>query len=238
MSNKGGIAMDYNWQLMMENYASPGPRSVTFAQTDTEENSRPATAATSAMAVRPTSAMDYRPDTPTSSIISDVAYTPYSIEPESGTILPGKKATFKVKFSPLDVQECDARLICSIPNLEQGKQGPTILVKGKSLMPYCHFELVDSDYITSAKRNLELRGPGGAPPGTTLDPNTRVIEFNCVGVGVRTMRKFAIVNPTTMMYNYFWESNDEPNPKKLPDFRLQTKEGEIRPGKKAEVRKI
>ena len=122
--------MDYNWQMLMENYTSPGPRSVAFARTDTGEEtgagspSRPGTAATTgAMAVRtrPGSAVpEYRPDTPTSTIITDVAYTPYSIEPETGTVQPGKKATFRVKFSPLDVQECDARLICSIPNLEQG----------------------------------------------------------------------------------------------------------------------
>ena len=102
-------------------------------------------------------------------------------------------------------------------------------------MPYCHFELVDSDYITSARRNPELRGPGGAPPGTTLDPNTRVIEFEAVGVGVRAVRRFNVVNPTTMRYTYLWENNDEPNPKKLPDFRLETRDGEIRPGKKSEV---
>ena len=52
-------------------------------------------------------------------------------------------------------------------------------------MPYCHFELEDSDYITSARRNPEMRGPGGAPPGSTLDPNTRVIEFETAGVNVK-----------------------------------------------------
>ena len=133
------------------------------------------------------------------------------------------------------IQTNDILHICMLC-LPAGKQGPTILVKGKSLMPYCHFELVDSDYITSARRNPELRGPGGAPPGTTLDPNTRVIEFEAVGVGVRAVKRFSVVNPTTMRYTYFWESNDEPNPKKLPDFRLEFRDGEIRPGKKSEVR--
>ena len=57
-------------------------------------------------------------------------------------------------------------------------------VRGRSLMPYCHFELADSDYIRSARRNPELRGPGGAPAGTTLDPSTRVIEFHNIGIGV------------------------------------------------------
>ena len=79
-------------------------------------------------------------------------------------------------------------LLVSIPNLEDADQGPVVGLKARSLMPYCHFELEDSDYITGAKRNPELRGPGGSPPGSTLDPNTRVIEFNCVGISVRSTR--------------------------------------------------
>lgn len=72
-----------------------------------------------------------------------------------------------------------------IPNLEKDIQGPVVGLKGKSLMPYCHFELQDSDYITGARRDPELPGPGDSTRGTTLDPNTRVIEFSCVGVGVK-----------------------------------------------------
>ena len=71
-----------------------------------------------------------------------------------------------------------------VPNLEEGKQGPVLAVKARSMMPYCHFELEDSDYITGSRRNPELPGPGGAPPGSTLDPNTRVIEFVSIGVQV------------------------------------------------------
>ncbi len=54
--------MDYSWQIVMENYTSPGPRSVTFAATEPEEMSspRPTTARSAALAVRPSSAMDYR----------------------------------------------------------------------------------------------------------------------------------------------------------------------------------
>ena len=75
-----------------------------------------------------------------------------------------------------------------VANLEKSQQGPVVGLKGKSLMPYCHFELEDSDYITSARRNPEMRGPGGAPPGTTLDPNTRVIEFETTGVSVKATK--------------------------------------------------
>ncbi len=124
---------------------------------------------------------------------------------------------------------------CSISNLEEGKQGPVIGLKSRSLMPYCHFELEASDYISSARRNPELRGPGGAPPGTTLDPNTRVIEFDNVGLGVSNVRKFFIVNPTNNRYSFQWSNEDEQNPKKLPDFRCMSTDGVIRSGKKTEV---
>jgi hydrocephalus-inducing protein len=233
LSNKGNIAMDYNWQILMDTFASPGPRSVTFAATEMPE-SRPGTA--NALAVRPGSATSHiRPDSAASSMISETAYTPFSIEPHSGSILAGKKATFKVKFSPLDVQEYEGRIICSIPNLEEGKQGPVVGFKGRSLMPYCHFELEASDYISSARRNPELRGPGGAPPGTTLDPNTRVIEFQTVGICVRNTKKFHIVNPTNQRYMFVWMNEDELNAKKLPDFTCSVTEGDIRSGKKTEV---
>lgn len=79
-------------------------------------------------------------------------------------------------------------LLNSVPYMNKDEHGPVIGLKGKSLMPFCHFELEDSDYLSSARRNPELRGPGGAPPGSTLDPNTRVIEFPVCGTGVRSYK--------------------------------------------------
>lgn len=83
---------------------------------------------------------------------------------------------------------CSICTLHSIPNIEQDIQEPVIKVRGRSLMPYCHFDLADSDYLSGSRRNPELCGPKGAPPGTTLDPNTRVIEFESVGVGVRCVK--------------------------------------------------
>lgn len=120
--------------------------------------------------------------------------------------------------------------------MEAGKQGPVIALKAKSLMPYCHFELEDSDYIRSARRNPELRGPGGAPPGTTLDPNTRVIEMTNIGIGVKNSRKFDIYNPTNQDYTFKWMNEDEFNPKKESDFKCVFMAGNIRSGKKVKVR--
>lgn len=72
----------------------------------------------------------------------------------------------------------------SIPNLKPNQKGPEVAVKGRSLMPNCHFELEDSDYISARRRNPELQGPKGAMLGL----NTRVIEFAAVGVGSRNSR--------------------------------------------------
>ncbi|XP_013921615.1 PREDICTED: hydrocephalus-inducing protein-like [Thamnophis sirtalis] len=84
---------------------------------------------------------------------------------------PSSPATF---FLLLLMTKC-------MPNLKLDEKGPVIAVKGKSLLPYCHFELEDSDYITANRRNSDLRGPGGI----SLDPQTKVIEFTSVGVHVK-----------------------------------------------------
>ena len=140
-----------------------------------------------------------------------------------------------MKFSPLDVCEYEGRLVCTIPNLEQGKQGPVVSVKGRSLLPYCHFELCDSDYLSGARRNPEMRGPRGAPPGPTLDSNTRVIEFQSIGVGIRNTKKFALVNPTADNYSFQWINDDDPDLKTAPSFSAVTPKGLIKSGKKTEV---
>lgn len=72
----------------------------------------------------------------------------------------------------------------SMPNLKLDEEGPIVAVKGKSLLPYCHFELEDSDYITANRRNSDLRVPGGM----SLDPQMKVIEFTSVGVHVKNTR--------------------------------------------------
>ena len=116
------------------------------------------------------------------------------------------------------------------------KEGPTITVGARGLMPYCHFELEDSDYISSARRNPELCGPKGAPAGTTLDPNTKVIEFKNVGIKSKSICRFFVVNPTTHHYTFKWQNEDEVNPKAVSNMKCLTPSGGIASGKKTEVR--
>lgn len=169
------------------------------------------------------------------STITETGYLPFSVEPSFGKIDFGKTQTFKVKFSPLNVNDYQARLVCQIPNTEDGKIGPIIAVKGRGLLPYCHFELEESDYITSGRRNPELPGPLGAASGLGLDPLTKVIEFNCIGLSNKVVRKFDIINPTNVDYDFEWIKEEQNDIKKHDQFTCLTPRGRIVSGRKYEI---
>lgn len=66
-------------------------------------------------------------------------------------------------------------------------------VSGNSLMPYCHFELEPSDYLSQRASSAELaRGGAGAfatAAGSSVDvASTRVIEFSSCGVGLKNTK--------------------------------------------------
>ena len=86
LSNKGQVQMEYNWQVVMDSFTPTMQRSVTFISQDE----------------RPESRVD----------VVDSSYVPFSIEPAYGIIQAGKKASCVVKFSPLDVSDYEARLVC------------------------------------------------------------------------------------------------------------------------------
>ena len=46
------------------------------------------------------------------SVMTEMGYIPFVIEPDSGSIAVGASQIFKVKFAPLDVNDYQARLIC------------------------------------------------------------------------------------------------------------------------------
>jgi len=118
--------------------------------------------------------------------------------------------------------------------LEPGHRGPVVAVRGRSLMPYCHFELEDSDYIRSGRRNPDLPGPFGS---SALDPNTRAIEFISTGIGIGCSVKFDVINPTNQNYSFAWKCKDEIDSKQLPAFVCHCSDGVISSGKKTQVSK-
>ncbi|XP_066540500.1 hydrocephalus-inducing protein homolog isoform X2 [Hoplias malabaricus] len=218
MANKGSVKLEYSWQVMMEiagktmcfNHGDMTPRSAQGSRTGL----RPASSLASVSSL----------------MLRDPELPPFSVEPSLGFIHPGASQTFCIRFSPLEVAEYEAKLLCSIPNLKD-EQGPVLTVSGRSLLPYCHFHLEDSDYLSSIRRNPELYNPHGAPARTTLDPNTKVLEFTSVGVGTVICREFSIVNPTNKPYSFLWSCEDS----EAKPFTCLTPKNSIQPGKKTEV---
>ena len=81
-----------------------------------------------------------------------------------------------------------ASLSHSIPHLDNTCSPLEVVVHGSSLMPYCHFDLEQSDYLT---RRAVREGKGGTfgDSRAVSDPSsTRVIEFHSCGVGIRIVR--------------------------------------------------
>ncbi|NXK55437.1 HYDIN protein, partial [Chauna torquata] len=156
----------------------------------------------------------------------------FSVEPCSGTIPARQEQLFQMKFSPVYVGDFESCMLCSIPNLKPNQNGPKVVVKGKSQMPHCHFDLEESDYITAKRRNPELQ----EPKGTTLDLNTRVIEFAAIGVCSRNSRTFMVMNPTSSTYSFQWTCQDPEAPPGQTAFFCLTEKGQIQPGKKAEIK--
>ncbi|XP_073461747.1 hydrocephalus-inducing protein homolog [Aquarana catesbeiana] len=219
LQNSGSVQLEFSWQVQMEGRS-----------TATEQDSLGSSRSTSNHS-RPSSAME----SVTSLLSIGTDSSPFCIQPSAGTIPTGHSQEFLIKFSPVEVSEFEGHLICSIPNLLPGQPEPHLLVKGRSLRPFCHFQLEESDYISSGRRNPELCGPRGAPSGTTLDPNTRVVEFTSVGVRTKNVRSFSIVNPTNSPYSFLWTCEDPPTIQYPPSFRCLNEQGLIQPEKKVEI---
>jgi hydrocephalus-inducing protein len=69
-------------------------------------------------------------------------------------------------------------------NLKPTKVPLNIVIRATSLLPYCHFEIEESDYLSSSRRDSKLPGP----PGYSLVENDtinkiKIVEFKLIGTG-------------------------------------------------------
>ncbi|XP_062997557.1 hydrocephalus-inducing protein homolog [Elgaria multicarinata webbii] len=233
LSNVGNVQLEYSWKVVMEESG----RAVNFATeplpTSPEGEHPSATSAASikVQSSRPLSQLESGMESFSSCTFFLPPRPPFCLEPSSGVIPPQSSCFLQVKFSPQELGDFEGRLLSSISNLKPGEEGPAVAVKGKSLLPYCHFELEDSDYITANRRNPDLRGPGG----TSLDPNTKVVEFSSVGVGFRNTRSFAVMNPTNAPYSFQWSCEQQEEGREQAAFICFTERGQLRPERTVEV---
>ncbi|XP_069028847.1 hydrocephalus-inducing protein homolog [Embiotoca jacksoni] len=200
--NEGSVKVEFSWQVFMD----PSSTDVT------SPTSRPGSRSTGPLTgARPSSALA----SVASLLMADPELPPFRVEPGAGAVKPGATQDFSIRFFPMEVDQFQGRLLCSIPNLQDGDQAPCISVCGRSLLPHCHFDLEDSDYVS--------RNP--------LDPNTRVIHFNTVGFSAPSTRCFSVLNPTSKTYSFRWRREDTGGAR----FRCLTPSGNIPPGKKVEA---
>lgn len=160
---------------------------------------------------------------------------PFSVRPEAGSVAPGATEHFTLRFHPTEVEE-ERTLALALEAEGADPQQPQLRVplKGRVLRPWCHFDLPECDYLSSGRRIP------GAPAGA-VDATTRVIEFTAAGKGEKVSRRFSMLNPTSMGYEFAWYS---PEPASLAPaaveratsaFKVALRRGVLPAGKRMEV---
>ncbi|XP_051916753.1 hydrocephalus-inducing protein homolog isoform X2 [Hippocampus zosterae] len=204
--NEGAVRLEFSWQVLIDSSSCPMSQEGGMSSRTVTEERPPSTLTTERSLLMGSPHMHY-----------------FTVEPSIGAILPGTVQIFSVCFSPLEAGQFQGRLHCSIPNLRAGAQGPTISFCGRSILPHCHFDLEDSDYISGSRRNPEFR--------TYLEPNIRVIECKTLGLFTPAKRSFTVLNPTNVAYSFHWKCEDTGN----SPFSCLTPYGCILPGGKSEM---
>eukprot|EP01065_Artemidia_motanka_P026772 TRINITY_DN32019_c0_g1_i1.p1 TRINITY_DN32019_c0_g1~~TRINITY_DN32019_c0_g1_i1.p1 ORF type:complete len:3749 (+),score=1074.75 TRINITY_DN32019_c0_g1_i1:85-11331(+) len=161
----------------------------------------------------------------------------FRIEPENCVVPVEGSADCKLFYAPLDTETHSALLRADIANTKPGEDGkptvqPDIVLDGRAECPLAHFELAESDYLSAEKRDPALPGPGGKTG--PLDKATRVLEFHNTGVRQRSTRRFYILNPTSMSYDFEWQDQTE-NPQVSRLFSCRTQRGVVHAMKKSEI---
>jgi hydrocephalus-inducing protein len=120
---------------------------------------------------------------------------PYSIIPKKGSIAPGCDDNFIVKYSPIEVEADNMRLLsANIRNLDPEKEKLIINCNGIAERPIIHFELPSTNYRERKEKDM-----------TPIDAKFKIIEFDSLGTNIRNTKRFMAVNPTASGYEYEWE---------------------------------
>ncbi|KAL1499824.1 hypothetical protein AB1Y20_012509 [Prymnesium parvum] len=160
---------------------------------------------------------------------------PFNVHPKTGTIAPGETSNITVQFSPTEVDSFVRSLEITSSNPTPGASAPRIMLSARSERPYCHMEIVESDYLTAGRRSPDMPGPDGSLG--PLDPAIKCIEFASLGTKVRNTKRFFMINPTNRTYEFVWEPDSDPGAEVLTNqpFKCQTRKGMIMAGRKFEM---
>ncbi|CAG4998369.1 unnamed protein product [Parnassius apollo] len=87
------------------------------------------------------------------------------------------------------------KMITKLNNLDPYDQNITCKITAKSLIPYVHLDIEESDYLTSGRRKATE---------VALPELTTVLEFKVLGAGCYK-KSFNVINPTTQSYEFIFE---------------------------------
>lgn len=150
---------------------------------------------------------------------------PYSIIPKKGSIAPGCDDNFIVKYSPIEVEADNKRLLsANIRNLDPEQEKLIINVNGIAERPIIHFELPPTTYRERKEKDM-----------TPIDVKYKIIEFDSLGTNIRNTKRFMAVNPTASGYEYEWEEIQDEGKALKPLFKCVNSKGLILSGKKSEM---
>ncbi|CAM9230380.1 unnamed protein product, partial [Phaeothamnion confervicola] len=106
-----------------------------------------------------------------------------------------------------------------------------IQLQGRALRPVCHFELVESPEYLGRRVGHLLANERGAVGAPIEAPSVRVVELVSRGTRVRNTKRFRVVNPTAVAYDFSWEPQGDPH----AAWRCTAPRGSIMAGKWAEM---
>lgn len=111
-------------------------------------------------------------------------------------------------------------LVVSIKNLDPAAEKLIIELNGETERPICHFEIAPSKY-REKKPDIEAKW--------------NIIEFQSLGTKVKNTKRFYVVNPTSLGYDFELKKIDDSKDLNSGFFRCATPKGTILSGKKAEM---
>ncbi len=187
---------------------------------------------------------------------------PFFVDRESTTLPPNESCEVSIRFAPTEVDTYRRKVVGMIKNLDTRvpkpvkilteeeeaepaeesesepppapQPQPEIMLLGKSARPLCHFEILESDWLTGGRRPPNQT----TPSGVSVDPNSHCVEFESLGTQVRNTKRFYVMNPTNMNYKFKWECDDGTGAAVAhlaKAFKCVHKEGFVLSGKKAEM---
>lgn len=160
---------------------------------------------------------------------------PYEVQPTNAQLGEGESTSVTVRFAPFEVINCKRVLSIEAPHLDSGYKPAQIELDGTVLRPWCHFDFAESDYVTSGRRDPSLPGPNGEVPAP-IDASTKVVEIDSLGTRARNVKRFFVLNPTNIAYDFEWKALDDNAVGSVSGpFRVPYNSGTIGGGKNYEM---